>query len=289
MSGARFPLQPAAQAWKRALHQAGGAVLCVLHPARVKALRDPRQTLTLGKLDYWMLRAIVAAAERRGEVGALDHIHQQFWQGADAARFQIADGAKRYQRFLDHHAALITPPLQAAMAARQCQQWFEIGPGTGELLNYWARLCPTLQSLRGVECNAELAAWANSQRQDERIDVRAGDGLAEARVLGGAGTVFWSYGGVLEYFGTAVVEDYFRWIANQAHPSLLALVEPLSADHRLGEGPLSQPYGAERSYSHDYRRLAEQAGLRLCYQHTNNTGQQRWLLLVAETTTPARE
>lgn len=283
-SNVRFPLQPASSPVKRGLHRLLGTIAKIFMPQRAAALADPTQTLSLTRSDYWMLQSMVAHDARHAVLGRFDHLHLQFWGGSDAANFQIAEGQRRFQRFLDSHATTMLPAVQSALAHTPCTRWLEIGTGTGEVLNFWAQQLPNFTRFDGIEYNPTLAAYSQSRATDARIQIVAGDGMQLVRTIALGPTVFWTYGGVLEYFSTAVIADYFAWIAQRTEPSILALIEPIGADHQLGSGPLSQAYGSESTHSHDYARLATQAGLRVRYQFETITGKQRWTLLLADAT-----
>ena len=280
MSNVRYPLGMPANPLKRAMKVGVGQLLAWLFPARARALLDgvPMETLTRG--DYWMLTALAHRAARRGEMHRLGPVFTEFWKSRAAEHF-TPDVDDRYRElFLKHHAAIVTPLVEAARAAG-CRHLVEIGCGNGDVLRHYARELPELASLTGLDLNGPLLATAQQRTDDARIAYHEGDARLLVREHTQAPAVVMSNGGVLEYLTEQELREMFGWLAKGRTAPVFALVEPLGSGHDLDRSTGSEPYGAEFSHSHHYPLLLTQAGYAIRFRQEVFTGPQRWILLVA--------
>ena len=117
---------------------------------------------------------------------------------------------------------------------------------------------------------------------DPRFTFVAADAADWVLTQGQPSTCFLSYGGVLEFFSQARLEQMWRHVAGSLAPSVVALVEPLAPDFDLARESRSRPYGLERSLCHNYPALLERYGFSIAWRREVSIGSQRWLLLVAE-------
>ena len=77
--------------------------------------------------------------------------------------------------------------------------------------------------------------------------------------------IIFTSGGVLEYFTEQRLQEFFSYL-NKLGTSIFIAIEPIGANIDFSKNPNSQPYGVERSFSHDYARLFKNAGFNLWHE-----------------------
>ncbi|HDZ07392.1 hypothetical protein LCGC14_0118870 [marine sediment metagenome] len=77
--------------------------------------------------------------------------------------------------------------------------------------------------------------------------------------------IFFTSGGVLEYFTEQRLQAFFSYL-NKLGSTIFIAIEPIGNNIDFTKNPSSQPYGVERSFSHDHARLFKNAGFNLWHQ-----------------------
>ena len=99
--------------------------------------------------------------------------------------------------------------------------------------------------------------------------------------------MFFTNGGVLEYFTRPQLIDLFELLRGTSSTSLVAITETLAVDHDLKEEPATFPYGHELAFSHNYPAILAESGFKETYRNDRFTkeGEEwhptRWLQMVA--------
>lgn len=257
-----------------------GRLLAGVMPARSAALRAGAISGEYTRIDRWMLAAFAHEAQSKGRPEALHAAHQKFWTTQSAAAVMLELGDDRLIELLEIRTQGLFAPLGQAMRQAGCRSLIEVGCGTGQVLEFFARRFPELDELHGIDLNPGLIA-ACRRRTDPRLHFHLGDAITLIGSLARPSQGLLSYGGVLEYFLESQVKEIYGWLREHCHPVVVALVEPVGHGHDLDRQPDSQLYGVERSYSHNYPALLGASGYELLYRDEVLAGDMRFLMLVA--------
>jgi hypothetical protein len=77
--------------------------------------------------------------------------------------------------------------------------------------------------------------------------------------------VFVTSGGVLEYFSEKHLKLFLSKL-NSLGKIICVFIEPVATNHNFNLHPNSQPYGWERSFSHNYEKLITNSGFKLWHK-----------------------
>lgn len=271
-----FPLVLPRQRMKRLIKQAVGETLIALMPAAAK--RVERTGVARTSVDRLFIAGLIARHRRAGTLEALAHFHHEFWAGADAVAVH-AEKEARFDATVKVHEdfiAAVAEKIEHGAVDRVC----EFGCGTGKLLAIVAARVGKPAAFIGIDLSAEQTA-RNAERyaKDARLDFVAADALAWAREQARPNTLYFTYGGVLEYFTEQGLKDLFAAVARH-RPACFALAEPIALGFDLSSETRSRAFGDELSFSHNYPRLLQEAGFRIEWRSEAIPG-FRWLKLIA--------
>jgi len=259
-----------------------GSALLPLLPRRVADMKAGRLPDDPTFIDHMLIAGLVRTHQRRGTLDEITALHDWFWSKAPAVAFHEFAERRFEDWFLGHHAAIVAP-IRAALAAEAIpfEAFCEIGCGCGRALQHMAEALPQLPRFVGLDLSAAQVARNRARYTSERMEFDSGDGLQWIAQHARPRWVYFTCGGVLEFFPRARVLELFSLLASRLAPSLVAMVEPLSDDHDLDRDPGSIVYGAENTFSHNYVELLRLAGFDLLHRAEQRVDDQRWLLLVA--------
>lgn len=219
-------------------------------------------------------------AARRGDHGFLEAGHARFWRSAnDGAWYQRT--AHRFESwFLREHGEFIEAVVRAVAGDPRWVHFWEIGTGDGRVLEYFAGRLPGVGDFTGIDLNEARIARNRSARSG-RLRFVCADAAAFVREHGQPGSVLLTNAGVFEYFAPAVLAELFAHVGERLAPGGLALIEPLADDMDLDRESASRPFGAERSFSHNYPRLLADAGFEIVHRREKRVKGHRFIELVA--------
>jgi SAM-dependent methyltransferase len=259
-----------------------GEMLVPLLRRRVQAMKDGHLPVDPTFVDKMLIAGLVRAHQRRGTLDELTALHDWFWSQQPAVEFHEFAERRFEGWFLGHHVAIV-PQLRAALAAGDAPYgaFFEIGCGCGRVIEHLSRALPDIPRFIGLDLSAVQVARNRARFAALPIEFEAGDGLKWVAAHARPHWVYFTYGGVLEYFPRARVLELYSLLATRLAPSLVALVEPLSDDHDLEHDARSIVYGAENTFSHNYVAVLREAGFDVLHRSEQVVDRQRWLLMVA--------
>jgi hypothetical protein len=276
-----FPLAETTHPLRLFVKRMLGYGLCALLPnvaRRVDAGEGPADVTTTERL---LLSALMHRAERRGDAEEFIFRQQRrFWSSAEIADFHAAHEQYFEDMFLGENVVSLLE-LEKALAQGHYTTLCEIGAGHGRVVYFLSRRLQTLHRFIGIDLSAEQQRRNGERYSDARIEWVAGDATAWIREHGQAGWVFLTHNGVLEYFRRDDLRAMFGDIARRMSPAIVSLSEPLGVDHDLDADPSSQPYGYERSFSHNYVHILQEAGFEILHRSEYRSGNHRLLRLVA--------
>lgn len=259
-----------------------GPALLALMPKRAAALKAGQLPAELTLIDQMLIVGLVRQHQRDGRLDELTALHDWFWANAPAVEFHAFAETRFEGWFLGNHVAIV-PAIREALAADpvRFEALCEIGCGSGRALQYLSQAFADVPRMIGIDLSVAQVARNRTRYASERLEFEAGDAVAWIAEHARPRWIYFSYGGVLEFFARSRVLELYQMFASRLAPSLVALVEPLSDDHDLARDPESRVFGAENTFSHNHPELLKQAGFKVLSQFEQRVDNQRWLLLVA--------
>lgn len=282
-AGVQFPAAVPGGRLKRAIRTTLGRLLTLVDPAAAARVAAGDLPARLGRRERLLIASLVARHAKAGTLDQLAPLHAWLWQGEQAVSFHQWAQARFDSWWTPYHAQIVVP--LRSLIERDGSPYHslcEIGCGSGLILEDLARRLPTLRSITGLDLSASQTRLNRSRRVDPRIRFEHGDACQWIPRQGGAGTVYLTVAGVFEYFSRDSLQSLFALLAQQQAPAVIALIEPIAANHDLDQDPQSHPYGFENSVGHNYRHLLREAGFELHFLRRQHLEGQMFLLLVAE-------
>ena len=270
-----------ATTWRDKLKYAAGYGLSRLHSRRTRQIyRRPEPQVT-GLVDRALLAFLKQRCRKEGRSRFFARYHRSFWSGRGGAVYAENCDYRFQDIFLSQHRDAVTE-LEAAWAKLpQIKRVVEIGTGSGKLLAFLQERHPELEALVGLDINAAQIERNRATYAQSGLEFHACDAQDWIRRKGQPGTVFVTNCGVLEYFPQGDLEKLLAHICRQLSPALFLAIEPLAVDHDLDHSLLSQTFGDELSFSHNYPHLFTKSGFHVAYQRESFFERYRTVILVA--------
>jgi len=277
-----LPLVLPRSRWKSALKQQLGLAILFFRPDVGRRVEAAGETKSF--IDELALAGLIARYKANDALHKLAHFHERFWAGEHAVSFHSTHEHRFHNEFLKAHYALVDA-LESVVAGGNFHTLYEIGCGSGLVIDHLASRFPALRKLVGIDLSAEQIALNKTRFKDPRLQFVAGDAAAWLAANAEPGCIIFTYGGVLEYFTQTMLETLLAKLAAKA-PACVAIAEPFDPDFDLNREFLSRAFGGELTYSHNYPRLASNAGFAIRWQEESRSG-FRWMLLVGAIEKPS--
>lgn len=268
---------------QRKAKQLLGRILAMLRPDIVRKIEAGGIDAYLSHFresslaERLILESVLARREARGETVKLAQSHAAYWSSSTALEFHGRSGQRFETGFLGPHYPLVEA-FKEVLDGAPYHTLCEIGCGSGDAINYFAKHRPELRSLIGLDLSPEQVRRNRQRYADPRLQFVAADATVWVSENIRSGMAFLTYGGVLEYFPEPALEKMLRVIA--AHPpACFAIVEPIAPDFDLESEAHSRLFGGEMSFSHNYPLAFARAGFRVRWQ--GEVPRARYLMLVA--------
>lgn len=245
-----------------------GNSLLVLFPKKAKELSKKGVTLnfTLSKVERLMKDAILKKTENNADYDDLADLHRNNWVNQGKHFFEITEA--RFQNDFLPNASFIFDILKEKLSGREqdFDTLIEIGTGSGSVLNYLSDKFPEIKKMIGIDLSVEqVAINTNKYNGNARLEFVASDGFDWVVKHAKGNTIFVTYGGVLEYFTERRLADFLSYVHGLEQVIFVA-IEPIGIDHDFDVNPNTELYGIERSFSHNYPKLFQNAGFNLWYE-----------------------
>lgn len=259
-----------------------GRLLLPMFSRRVAGLCSGTQPGPLSYLDRLLIASLVSRHKAEGTLDQLSALSERYWAGDGATEYHARVESRFRSVFLPHHAVIV-PRIERAVAAtgRKFSTLCEIGSGSGQVVNYVSEQLRCVERFVGIDLSPAQIARNRARFDRAQLSFESGDAVAWITAHAQPGWIYLTSGGVLEYFARAKLLGLLSMLANEFHPSLLAIVEPLAPGHDLASQADSFVFGCENTFSHNYPYLCDTAGLEVLDQEEIAVDGQRWLLLIA--------
>jgi len=256
---------------KKKLKNYLGKILIYFLPKRAVELSNKGMTLSVNNdlvlVDRLIRSALLTKAEKNDDYETLAKFHQNFWVERGHDHFSNNEGDVLEGYFLPHYSFLIDELKKILnVQGDNFKTLVEIGTGHGDVLNYLSSKFPKVNSFVGIDLSPDQIHFNKEKyRENGRLKFVASDGLDWIKEHGESNMIFITSGGVLEYFTEKRLKILFDHL-NNLGPTIFLAIEPIGTEIDFSVDPSSRPYGVERSFSHDYKRLFKEAGFELWHQ-----------------------
>lgn len=241
-----------------------GNILITVLPNKAEKLSKSGMTIMnhdkFGMADRLMRNALIKKAEKNKDFDTLAKFQRDYWVNQGTDFFLMNDGS--FENAFLPDCAFIFDLLEEELSkdSEQFHTLVEIGTGNGKVLNYLGDKFPQIDKLIGIDLSPEQIELNTKQyRSNSRLEFIATDGFEWAKENGKSNMIFVTSRGVLEYFTEKRLQEFFTML-NGFGPMIFVAIEPNGVDHDFAVNAGSQPYGHERSFSHNYSALFKKAG-----------------------------
>ncbi len=215
------------------------------------------------RYDYLMRDVMLKRAERRKDYETLAKFQKAYWVNQGEDFFARTDDS--FETAFLPDCAFIFDILKEKLAQspERFKTLVEIGTGNGKVLNFLSNEFPEIERLVGIDLSAsQIEMNEKNYESNKRLEFVATDGLEWVKRNGGGNMIFVTSRGVLEYFTEERLQNFFHRL-NGLGKTIFVAIEPNGVDHDFNINPGSQPYGHERSFSHNYAAMFKKAGFDL--------------------------
>ena len=130
-------------------------------------------------------------------------------------------------------------------------------------MNYLSEQLPQINRLVRIDLNQnQISRNRETYKKNTQLEFVASDAFDWVNTSANKNMIFITSRGVLEYFTEIRLQDFLRQI-NHLGDTIFIAIEPNGIDHDLKVNTISEPYGYERSFSHNYEILFKNAGFSL--------------------------
>jgi len=257
-----------------------GSILIKIHPKRARELVKNGLSFDVNnefKLTDRLMRAVLLKnAEKSEDFNKIAGFHHNFWKEKGRKHFSNSDNV--LERFFMPHCAFLFEKLEVLL--KEESQGFhtmvEIGTGDGDVLDYLSSKFIQIERFVGIDLSMDQIEFNKKKyEQNSKLEFVAIDGFDWIKENGKSKMIFFTSGGVLEYFTEQQLEKLFSHL-NQLGSTIFIAIEPIGVNIDFTTNPNSQPYGHERSFSHDYARLFQNAGFKLWHESTIAVDQKEY-------------
>ena len=255
---------------KKQIKEFTGAILMQLQRKKAESLIKKGISFNVGNelnLNERLIRAaLLKQAEKNEDFNLLADYHKNFWKQTGRKYFSEKDSV--LNDFFLPHCLPVFEGLKKLLNdnPKKYHTMIEIGTGNGEVLEYLSTQFPQIEKFVGIDLSApQVEVNIQKYHQFPNIDFVASDGSEWIRKNGTDNMIILTSGGVLEYFTQQQLNQLFGYL-NHLKNIIFIAIEPKGVDVDFTKNPNSQPYGIERSFSHNYTQLFEESGFSLWYQ-----------------------
>ncbi|WP_405399590.1 methyltransferase domain-containing protein [Maribacter sp. Asnod2-G09] len=262
-----------------------GKILQLLMPKKAKEFAENGMTITDKKsihlIDLFMRKALLKKAEQELDYAKLSKFHEAYWKKQGATYFSATDDSFE-NSFLPECTFLFDLlELKLSMEKHNFHTIVEIGCGNGKVLNYLSTKFPNVDRFVGIDLSQQQVSLnKDGYSGNEKLEFVASDGFEWANTHATENMIFVTSRGVLEYFTESKLQE-FLYQLNALGKTTFIAIEPNGVHHNLETNKTSQPYGYERSFSHNYETLFNTAGFDLWHNTKKDKGLDYYLRYMA--------
>jgi cyclopropane fatty-acyl-phospholipid synthase-like methyltransferase len=269
-----------------------GRALAAINPTLAARVREKPFTQELKPLER-----LIRNARQHQAIAEKDHetLHRfliDYWASPFSQHFFEMFAARYEELFLRYHADIV-PALAQRLKSNEMDQpihLLELGCGDGKVLHYLHQKLPQVTHFTGLDLSAEEIAQCQTRYPETpALQFATTEVTAWLDQHPREPLVFYTNGGVLEYFTREQLVTLFQKLAAHTPHAWVVLTETLATDHLLDSEKETFPYGHELAFSHNYPAILRECGFIPEWTNDRFTeeGEEnhptRWLQLIAET------
>lgn len=206
-------------------------------------------------------------------------LHSGYWGRVAPSHYYDRVAYRFDQWFKGPHAGFVNAAATLART-REFDRLIEIGCGDGQVLDALREKMPGIDSFVGLDLNPQIIERNKAMYNDQESMTFIHGNLSEIVPLCAArNTMFFAYGGVLEYFPEAELLRIYKDLALKG--CAIAFSEPVDPDHDMETTQTSYAFGSENTFSHNHRHLLETAGWTIRAHEQTEFSNIRWQSFIA--------
>lgn len=241
-----------------------GSVLAKTLPNKANHIRNdftiPNYFFNSGHIVDKFIRFYVGHEALKEEIqkpGNLESIHKNYWSNTD---FYFPNFRRTDTIYINLYKNIVEE-TEKILIDRNIESICEFGTGDGSWLNYLHQEWPFIKKLIGIDISENQI---NKNKADyQGLEFYASDLVAWAKKNPTPNTLYHTNSGVLEYLSEGSVSQLFQSLKEKARNSVILLIEPIHGDFDLEKDEHSKIIGFEHSYTHNYPKLLQNAGIEL--------------------------
>ncbi|MDF4201852.1 class I SAM-dependent methyltransferase [Maribacter sp. SA7] len=262
-----------------------GNFLLVLLPKKSKKMAVNGMTIidkkSIGFIDLFMRKSLLKKAEKEQNYNQLSKFHEAYWKKQGVKYFSETDDSFETSFLPECTFLFDLLELKLSMEKHNFHTIVEIGCGNGKVLNYLSSKFPDIKRFVGIDLSQQqVMKNKNTFASNKKLEFIASDGFEWTKTYATENMIFVTSRGVLEYFTQPKLQEFLHHI-NVLGKTTFVAIEPNGIHHNLKTNKASQPYGYERSFSHNYEILFKTAGFHLWHNTTKDSGLDYYLRYMA--------
>jgi SAM-dependent methyltransferase len=250
-------------------------------PLEASKLESNFNNYSGGLMQKVLKAGLFHKASSTGAFYLLAEYHRMYWQSPKAQEY-YDQSERRFKEWLLGNHIVLTDILDAL--AGSCSSGFtsfyDIGCGSGFATRYMFERLPRLTDCVGIDLSATQIARNIQTSKNLGIRFEAGNANEWIRSHAKSNAIYFTSGGVLEYFTRDELVSLLKYVTTHLRPALFVSIEPVSPNHDMKRDISSRPLGPEMSFSHNYPSIFSHAGFKLESTDEQFANRIRWLLML---------
>ncbi|TDT46712.1 methyltransferase family protein [Maribacter spongiicola] len=258
-----------------------GDLLVFLMPKKAKELAETGMTITDGNkvtlTERFIRKSLLRKVEINSDHETLSRFHKAYWEN-QGNHFFAATSDSFEKNFLPE-CSFIFELLKEKLSTKneRFNTIVEIGTGNGKVLNYLSEQLPQIERFIGIDLNQnQISQNRITYKKNTQLEFVASDAFDWVNTYANKNMIFVTSRGVLEYFTESRLQDFLQQV-NRLGNTVFIAIEPNGVDHNLKLNKHSEPYGYERSFSHNYELLFKNAGFNLWHHSKKESSTEHYL------------
>jgi len=258
-----------------------GNILVYLMPKKAKEFAKNGMTITdkskITITELFIRKSLLRRAEINADYKTLSEFHKAYWEN-QGDKFFSGTSDSFENNFLPE-CTFIFELLQEKLSgeSHDFNTIVEIGTGNGKVLNYLSEQFPEINRFVGIDLSQNQILQNKKKYIDNnKLEFVASDGFDWVNTYANKNMIFVTSRGVLEYFTESRLQDFLQQVYRLGNTIFIA-IEPNGVHHDLDVNKHSEPYGYERSFSHNYKLLFKNAGFNLWHHSKKDSSIEHYL------------
>ncbi|MGY6520981.1 MAG: class I SAM-dependent methyltransferase [Mongoliitalea sp.] len=237
-----------------------------------------------GKFERWALSALITDLEKKQNLDGLSSLHAKLWANPQYSNYydQIVDRNKRGYDLLKEELNSALETL--ASEPNTIHRLVEFGCGNGWMLNELSKSerLGLIQKFVGLDINSsQIAKNKDLHKNNAKLQFIEGDILNWLEDDTEVNTVYFTFGGVLEYLNGEQFQRLVKLIGDKKNSALL-FFEPIANSKSIEKECDTIVFGTESSFSHPYYQEIEKSKLKLSIFNTKSWIGGDWVFIGAK-------